>query len=138
LWNEKECVGIYDIGLGFSPIGHKKREGDGKTPEGSYVICSRNRNSKFYLSFGLSYPNTEDAEEGYHNYIINKEQLDEIANAIRDGFCPPWNTPLGGAVMIHGHGSDTDWTAGCIAVNNDIMDILWEYCTVSTPVTIYE
>ena len=28
----------YTIGLGFAPDGHKEIEGDGKTPEGRYVI----------------------------------------------------------------------------------------------------
>ena len=50
----------YNIGLGFAPDGHKKIEGDGKTPEGRYVIDRKNPNSKFHLSIGISYPNKAD------------------------------------------------------------------------------
>ena len=49
---------------------------------------------------------------------------------------PPWNTSLGGEIMIHGHGSETDWTLGCIAVDNEVMDILWQYCHNGTGVII--
>ena len=39
--------------------------------------------------------------------------------------------------MIHGHGSDSDWTAGCVAVDDEIMDILWDQCELGTKVFIY-
>nr|WP_243036234.1 L,D-transpeptidase [Clostridium sp. AM51-4] len=48
---------------------------------------------------------------------------------------PPWDTPLGGAIEIHGNQGDRG-TAGCIAMTNDVMDILWSYCAVGVPVTI--
>ena len=50
----------YKIRLGFSPVGHKYVEGDGKTPEGTYIIDRRNPNSRFHLSLGISYPNVAD------------------------------------------------------------------------------
>lgn len=49
------------IGLGKHPEGAKREEGDGKTPEGDYFICTKNAKSKFYLSMGISYPNETDA-----------------------------------------------------------------------------
>lgn len=51
---------------------------------------------------------------------------------------PPWDTNLGGEIMIHGHGSHSDWTLGCIAVENDVMDILWDYCKLGVEITIYQ
>ena len=41
------------IALGNSPVGTKFHEGDGRTPEGRFYICTRNRNSKYYRSLGL-------------------------------------------------------------------------------------
>jgi hypothetical protein len=38
--------------------------------------------------------------------------------------------------MIHGHGGGRDWTAGCVAVDDEVMDILWGGCPIGTPVTI--
>lgn len=43
---------------------------------------------------------------------------------------------MGGQIMIHGHGSHEDWTEGCVAVNDDVMDILWKYCPIKTPIII--
>src|SRR5438093_588965 len=41
------CLKTYKIALGFSPIGHKEKEGDGKTPEGRYTISHRNPKAAF-------------------------------------------------------------------------------------------
>lgn len=132
-----KLIDEYPIGLGFDPIGHKKQEGDGKTPEGSYYVSVKNPNSRFYLSLGLSYPNIEDAKEGLDSDLITKDEYDQISEAINNKRTPPWYTPLGGEIMIHGHGSDSDWTAGCVAVDDKIMDILWERCELGTKVFIY-
>lgn len=139
LWVDGECKGIYSIGLcsRTNGRGHKQMEGDGKTPEGEYYVCTRNDRSRFYLSLGLSYPNKEDALDGYAKGLISEEQRDEIIRQIDAGKRPPWDTPLGGEIMIHGRGGDRDWTAGCVAVDDDVMDILWEYGDLGTPVTIY-
>jgi len=136
LWDGSKLIAAYPIGLGWEPEGDKKREGDGRTPEGEYYICTRNNRSRFYLSLGLSYPNAEDARKALDNGIIDRETYEQIVEAIDNKTCPPWNTPLGGEIMIHGMGSHSDWTAGCIAVDNDVMDILWRYCPLKTPVTI--
>lgn len=132
-----EVVASYKIGLGFAPEGHKQREGDGKTPEGEYYICTRNSRSRFYLSFGLSYPNIIDAEAALKEGAITQKQYDSIEKSINKQDQPDWYTPLGGEIMIHGHGSASDWTLGCIAVENEVMDILWACCRLKTPVVVY-
>lgn len=137
LWDHEDLVGSYAIALGWTPTGHKKVEGDGKTPEGEYYVCIRNPNSSFYLSLGVSYPNEADAKDALDAEVIDQETYDEIVHAIANGRKPPWDTALGGAIMIHGRGSGRDWTAGCIAVDDDIMDILWRHCEMGTPIIIY-
>lgn len=137
LWDAELLIGEYPIGLGFNPIGHKEKEGDGKTPEGSYYVCVKNPNSRFYLSLGVSYPGISDAENALASDRITRAQYDNIISAINGGTTPPWYTPLGGEIMIHGNGSGSDWTAGCVAVDNDVMDILWELCDVGTIIIIY-
>jgi len=136
LWNGDTLYGTYPIGLGWNPEGDKKVEGDGRTPEGEYYVCVRNPNSRFYLSLGVSYPNKEDAREALEAGIIDQNTYNKIANAIDRKSCPPWDTAMGGAIMIHGMGSSSDWTAGCVAVDNDVMDILWEHCPIGTPIII--
>ncbi len=136
LWDGDNLWGSYPIGLGQSPIGDKQKEGDGRTPEGTYYVCTRNSYSRFYLSLGVSYPNVEDAKEALDEGLINQSTYDQIDYAINRTAQPPWNTALGGEIMIHGHGSQSDWTAGCIAVDDDIMDILWANCPLGTQIII--
>lgn len=136
LWQGETLICSFPIGLGWEPTGHKQVEGDGRTPEGEYYVCVRNRNSSFYLSLGVSYPNKEDAARALEDGRIDSNTYKRIANAIDNGQCPDWNTPMGGAIMIHGCGGSSDWTAGCIAVDNEVMDLLFEYCPIGTRITI--
>lgn len=110
----------YDVGLGFAPVGHKQFEGDGRTPEGTYLIDRRNPNSNYHLSIGISYPNEKDRE---------------VARAL--GKSP------GGDIFIHGqnHSSrrrktEGDWTWGCIAVSNKEMEQIYAMVRNGTPITI--
>lgn len=111
----------YPIGLGFAPEGHKQFEGDGRTPEGSYVIDRRNPDSLFHLSVGISYPNEAD-----------------IAFAEAQGQSP------GGDIFIHGgprRGVDPmdkrDWTAGCISVTDREIEEVYAMVRDGTPIDIY-
>lgn len=136
LWQGETLIISVPVGLGFAPEGHKQVEGDGKTPEGEYYVCVRNYNSAFYLSLGVSYPNKEDAAAALADGRINRAVYQSIVRAIDNGEQPSWNTALGGAIMIHGHGGNSDWTSGCVAVDNEVMDILFEYCKLKTKITI--
>ncbi|MCR9067975.1 MAG: L,D-transpeptidase family protein [Rhodobacteraceae bacterium] len=113
-----EMLEVYDMNLGFAPTGHKTEYGDGRTPEGEYLIDRRNPNSEYYLSLGISYPNEAD-----------------VAQARARGVNP------GGDIFIHGttwpfRGKE-DWTAGCIAVTNREMRQLYAMVAVGTPITLY-
>ncbi|MGH1464018.1 MAG: L,D-transpeptidase family protein [Cognatishimia sp.] len=120
LMHHEKVLKSYDVGLGFAPTGHKKREGDGRTPEGEYKIDRRNPNSEFHLSIGISYPNASDR-----------------AYAARNGFSP------GGDIFIHGKPpkfakAPDDWTAGCIAVSNREIQEVYAMVTNGTPISIYK
>jgi len=114
----------------------KVREGDHCTPEGQFYICVKNPNSKYVLSLGLSYPNEEDAARGLRDNLIGRKDRDRIVAAIRDRRQPPWDTPLGGEIMIHGCGAGRDWTLGCIALDNDDIRELYRLLPVGTQVHI--
>ncbi len=107
----------YPIGLGFTPRGHKKQQGDGRTPEGDYVLDWRNPQSSFYLSIHVSYPNDKDR-----------------ARAHSRGVSP------GGDIFIQGRHNPSarkrDWTWGCIAVTDVAMDEIWAAVPNGTPITI--
>ncbi|NLG25739.1 MAG: L,D-transpeptidase family protein [Clostridiales bacterium] len=124
------------VALGRAPIGHKRAEGDGRTPEGKYAVCTRNDQSKYYRSLGLSYPGADDAARAFAEGRIAAEECERIQSAHCQGRRPPWDGPLGGFIMIHGGGTDGDWTQGCIAVDDRDIDALWALCPLGTMVTI--
>ena len=113
-----EVLESYPFELGFAPDGHKTTEGDGRTPEGRYVIDRRNPNSRYHLSIGISYPDAGD-----------------VAQARARGVNP------GGDIFIHGtpwrfRGQD-DWTAGCIAVSNRAMRRIYAMVGTGTVIDIF-
>lgn len=136
LYSGDELIKTYPVRLGLDPVGDKEKAGDRRTPEGSFYICTKNPKSRFFLSLGLSYPNKEDAERGLSNGLITREQYRAIVQAIEAGRKPPWNTPLGGAICIHGGGIAWDWTHGCIALQNKDVQELYRILPVGTPVTV--
>jgi murein L,D-transpeptidase YafK len=119
IYDDGELIKTYQVALGRTPRGDKRTEGDGKTPEGEFYVFTKNEQSKFYLSLGLSYPNREAAERGWREKIISREEYDEILKAIAEKRMPPQKTALGGEIYIHGGGIETDWTEGCVALPDE-------------------
>jgi murein L,D-transpeptidase YafK len=136
LYSSDRLVRTYHVGLGLSPVGDKVREGDRRTPEGEFYIFTKNDKSAFYLSLGLSYPNAAHAERGLRDGLINRPQYETIMRALRAKKGPPQNTRLGGDIYIHGHGAQSDWTWGCVALENEDIRELFDAVNVGTPVTI--
>ena len=136
LYARGEAVRIYRVGLGSNPKDDKTRQGDGCTPEGSFYVCVKNPNSSYYLSLGLSYPNKEHAERGLRSRLITRAQYDRIIKALEARSRPLWDTPLGGEVFIHGNRSKSDWTLGCVALENDDMKELFDVIPKGAPVII--
>ncbi len=125
LLSDGKILREYKIDLGWNPKGDKEKEGDGRTPEGVYKISYKNPKSKYFLSLRISYPNAVDKAE-----------------AEAKGFNP------GSDIMIHGLPNlltilgfnqklKSDWTQGCIAVqNNEDMKEIWSMVEVGTVVEI--
>lgn len=130
-------IGVYPASLGSnSRAGDKQGQGDRRTPSGNFYICTMNDQSAYHLGLGLSYPDIADAKRGLEEGIITQEEHDSIVDAIKKGQKPPWDTALGGAIEIHGMRYEGGGTAGCIAVDNEVMDILWQYSMIGVPVTV--
>ncbi|HEU4795905.1 MAG TPA: L,D-transpeptidase family protein [Pyrinomonadaceae bacterium] len=136
LYSDKTLLRTYRVGLGFNPVADKQREGDGATPEGEFYVFVKNNKSAYYLSLGISYPNVEDADRGLRDGLITRAQHAAILQAIRNKKAPPQYTKLGGLIYIHGHGAGSDWTLGCVALENNEMKELYDAVIVGTPVTI--
>ncbi|MGL6290923.1 MAG: L,D-transpeptidase family protein [Silanimonas sp.] len=116
LLREGRVLRSYRIRLGDAPEGHKRQQGDERTPEGEYRIDGRNPGSRFHLSLRLSYPNTADR-----------------AQARERGVDP------GGDIFIHGGSRPywpIDWTDGCIAVTNQEIEEIWQLVPTGIPIQI--
>jgi murein L,D-transpeptidase YafK len=123
LFQNERPIKTYNVALGRNPKGPKLTEGDLRTPEGRYIIDSRNPDSKYHLSLHISYPNDIDLE------------ITGIA-----GVSP------GGSIMIHGTGDEyawmgsfhdvVDWTDGCIAVTNEEIEEIWQLVPDGTRIDI--
>jgi len=109
----------FKVGLGFNPKSHKSKQGDGRTPEGLYFIDRKNYNSKYFLSLGISYPNTEDKK-----------------------YAKSLDIDPGGDIFIHGgprykgEFGKRDWTAGCISVSDKNMKVIYSMVKAGTPILI--
>ncbi|MFP5263534.1 MAG: murein L,D-transpeptidase family protein [Blastocatellia bacterium] len=136
LYDGARAVRVYRVGLGFDPEGDKARQGDGRTPEGSFYVCVKNSKSRYYLSLGLSYPSERHAARGLRDGLITRAQHDQIIRALGSKARPPWDTPLGGEIFIHGHGSKSDWTFGCVALEDGDMKELFDATPEGTQVVV--
>jgi murein L,D-transpeptidase YafK len=118
-----KVIRTYKVALGSGGLAPKEREGDGRTPEGHYVIDAKYEYSAYHKALHVSYPNTEDRKR-----------------AAKLG------VPPGGAIMIHGLPNGKgwvgaghrlyDWTLGCIAVTDQEIDEIWSLVPAGTPVEI--
>ena len=118
-----EVIRTYRVALGQGGLAPKEREGDARTPEGRYIIDSRNAASAYHKALHISYPNADDRRR-----------------AAKLGVLP------GGAVMIHGLPNGKawvgaghrlyDWTLGCVAVTDQEIDEIWDMVPIGTPVEI--
>jgi murein L,D-transpeptidase YafK len=130
LISQGEIVKTYRVMLGRGGPAPKRKQGDNRVPEGQYFLDYKNPNSQFHKSIHISYPNDDD-----------------LRRAAEDGVDP------GGDIMIHGYPNYpkplfkflkklgliklTNWTAGCVAVDDEEMDEIFENLEVNTPITIY-
>ena len=118
-----KVVRTYHVALGQGGLAPKQKEDDARTPEGHYVIDTRNAASHYHKALHISYPNAEDR-----------------SRAAKMGVSP------GGAIMIHGLPNGKgyigsahrlyDWTLGCVAVTDAEIDEIWTMAPVGTPVEI--
>ena len=117
-------VGCWAIGLGGAgDEGAKERRGDQRTPEGWYRTSDKPW-SRFYGALAITYPNADDARRGLAAGRITQLQHDALVAAERRGSSPSQSTVLGGDILVHGGGSGSDWTLGCIALDDADLDEL--------------
>lgn len=113
----------FKVGLGGAPSGHKYREGDQRTPEGWYRTSDKPW-SQFYGAIAVHYPNTNDIQAGVKAGVVSSTLASQMTTALQKDDKPYQRSTLGGEILVHGGGSQTDWTLGCVAVNNSELDLI--------------
>jgi murein L,D-transpeptidase YafK len=113
----------FPIALGREPRGSKQEEGDGRTPEGVYLVDWRSMQTRYTRALHISYPDGNDRDR---------------TRAMK--------VEPGGAIFIHGLPSDygpfdppqwyRDWTEGCISVGNAAIVKIWDAVPDGTPIEI--
>ena len=123
LWKQGRIIKTYPIlAFGAAPLGPKMREGDEKTPEGTYFINEKHPSQHFQKFLNISYPNESD--------VVRAKKM---------------GVPVGGNVGIHGDRGgiagffqrmDKNWTDGCIAMRNPDIEEIFAKVEVGTPIMI--
>jgi murein L,D-transpeptidase YafK len=129
LFAGSEVVRTFRVAIGPGGAGPKKREGDMVTPVGHYRITAQ-QPSQYRTFLRLDYPTADDWKR---------------FNAIKASL--PAGATIGGDIGIHGPPVSLadevkaglkarDWTAGCIAVDDDEIREIARLVKVGTPVDI--
>jgi len=129
--------------------GPKTRQGDERTPCGLYRLYRRTW-SRFPWPVLINYPGIHDAERALAEGRIDRATYEEIVRAHRNGQLAPQNTPLGGAILIHGYpnpdvwecvwwrGRIENWTDGCLAPQNRDAEWFYNWVVEGTTILILE
>jgi murein L,D-transpeptidase YafK len=123
LFKNGQALRTYRVALGRGGPEPKVREGDARTPEGTYFIDRRNPHSCCHLALHISYPNATDVAAARARGVSAGSDIE--IHGLRRG--------LGWLGRFH---RVVDWTHGCIAVTDGEMDEIWRAVPDGTPVVI--
>ena len=118
-----EVLRTYRVALGRGGPEPKSRDGDARTPQGTYQIDSHNPRSSFYRALHISYPDATDVAAARARGVSAGGDVE--IHGIRNG--------LGWLGSLH---RAVDWTAGCIALTDREMDEVWRVVPDGTPIVI--
>ena len=110
----------YNIGLGRNGSSDKLYAGDNATPEGKYHIIRKLPKSRYHKALLINYPSAEDRK---HFLQAKKKGL------------VPQKAGIGGLIEIHGGGKDS-MTYGCISMEDEQIEEVFNIVKIGTPVTI--
>ncbi|APR76491.1 lipoprotein, putative [Minicystis rosea] len=128
LVSQGRVVKTYRVAIGPGGTGHKRMEGDKVTPVGTYRIVGHIK-GLFHHFLTVSYPNDEDRTR-----FADLKKRGEL----------PRDATIGGGIGIHGVNSkawkgvhkESDWTLGCIALDDDEIDEIAKRVKAGTTVVI--
>lgn len=129
VYDDEGWYATYPIVFGSKDLSDKMREGDKRTPNGSFKVILKKIHPKWGPELLLDYPNEESVQR------FNERKAKGLI---------PKNARIGGGIAIHATRPEEEWTVdnfynwtdGCVSVKYTEMKDLFSYIPVGTPVTI--
>lgn len=129
VYDEDGWYATYPVVFGGKDLGDKMKEGDKKTPNGSFKVILKKIHPKWGPELLLNYPNNDSYQ---------KFQARKLKGLI------PKNARIGDGIAIHATRPEEEWTIdnfynwtdGCVSVKYTEMKDLFSYIPIGTPVTI--
>ncbi len=129
VYDDEGWYATYPIVFGSKDPGDKMREGDKRTPNGTFRVLLKKLHPKWGPELLLDYPGPQDVQK-----FNERKQKGVIPKTAR----------IGGGIAIHATRPEEEWTVdnfynwtdGCVSVKYTEMKELYEYIPVGTPVTI--
>ena len=129
VYDDEGWYATYPVVFGGKDLGDKMKEGDRKTPNGTFKVLLKKINSKWGMELLLDYPN---------NACVQK------FNDRKNQGLIPKNAKIGNGIAIHATRPAEEWTVdnfynwtdGCISLKFSEMKDLYSYIPAGTPVTI--
>ncbi len=129
VYDDEGWYATYPIVFGSKDLGDKMREGDKKTPNGSFRVILKKHHPKWGPELLLDYPTDESVQR------FNQRKAQGLV---------PRNAKIGGGIAIHATRPGEEWTVdnfynwtdGCVSVKYTEMKDLFSYIPVGTQVTI--
>lgn len=129
VYDDEGWYATYPIVFGSRDLSDKMREGDKRTPTGSFKVVLKKIHPKWGPELLLDYPNYES----YRRF--NERKLKGVI---------PKTARIGDGIAIHATRPEEEWTVdnfynwtdGCVSVKYSEMKELFEYIPVGTVVTI--
>ena len=125
LYKDGKVQQTIPVSLGKNPVGHKRQQGDNRTPEGEFFIHRKLCSPKYYRSLCISYPRPSDIQKASSRGV-------NPGGAVTIHAQPKWNADGKG----DSYTLSRNWTQGCVAVTNDAMKELWYAVREGVPITI--
>jgi murein L,D-transpeptidase YafK len=131
VYDEEGWYATYPIVFGSKDLTDKYKEGDKRTPDGSFKVILKKIHPKWGPELLLDYPN----DISYQKFNDRKAK----------GVIPK-TAKIGNGIAIHATRPDEEWTIdnfynwtdGCVSVKYTEMKDLFSYIPIGTPVTIQQ
>ncbi len=136
VFREDELVATYPIALSSQGLEPRTTWADELTPEGEFLIASM----QYASAFGPRQMLLDTSRQALADYLEQYQAEGRERLAAWEAHNGPLDTiwevydfnkvnrqyPIWNDILIHGGGSDRDWTLGCIALNNEDMIQLFD------------